>query len=401
MQTKTPVKWVEKTLGEACLSILDGDWIESKNQSTMGIRLIQTGNVGLGYFKNKGEKARYISEEIFKNLNCTEIYPDDCLVSRLPDPIGRACLIPNIQEQMITAVDCAILKFNKDIILPKFFVYYSQSNLYLNDVKNKATGATRQRISRTNLSEISIKLPPLDEQERIVGILDEVFKGLEQAKANLEANLKNAKELFETTLNKKITYDNNDGKIFKLSDVCSIESTLIDPQEKSYEDLLHIGGANIESGTGKLINLKTAKEESLISGKFCFNKNMILYSKIRPYLMKIARPDFNGLCSADIYPLLPNNKITKDYLFYLLLAKHFTDYAIEGSARAGMPKLNRPYLFNYEFRLPDVCVQKEASSILNELNEEISNLIQVYNKQLANLEELKQSVLQKAFSGNL
>ena len=81
-------------LSSLCSTFADGDWIESKDQSELGIRLIQTGNVGNGFFKDKEEKSRYISEETFDNLHCTEIYPGDILVSRLPDPIGRACIIP-------------------------------------------------------------------------------------------------------------------------------------------------------------------------------------------------------------------------------------------------------------------------------------------------------------------
>ena len=89
-----------KEIGEIVDLIKDGDWIESKDQSESGIRLIQTGNVGIGEFKDKDEKARYINEETFKRLNCTEIFPDDILVSRLPDPVGRACLVPYLNTKM-------------------------------------------------------------------------------------------------------------------------------------------------------------------------------------------------------------------------------------------------------------------------------------------------------------
>jgi len=91
--------WKIKKLGEVCDVFTDGNWIESKDQSLEGIRLIQTGNIGLGFFKNRNEKARYISEDTFKRLKCTEIFQGDCLISRLPDPVGRACIIPNTGEK--------------------------------------------------------------------------------------------------------------------------------------------------------------------------------------------------------------------------------------------------------------------------------------------------------------
>ncbi len=101
--------WEYKKLGEVCTLLTDGDWVESKDQSESGIRLIQTGNIGNGFYKDKTESSKYISEETFSKLNCTEIFEGDILISRLPDPIGRACIIPNNSTRMITAVDCLSL----------------------------------------------------------------------------------------------------------------------------------------------------------------------------------------------------------------------------------------------------------------------------------------------------
>jgi type I restriction enzyme S subunit len=166
--------------------------------------------------------------------------------------------------------------------------------------------------------------------------------------------------------------------------------------------LLHVGAGNIESKTGQLINLRTAKEEKLISGKFLFDSNMVLYSKIRPYLIKIVRPDFDGLCSADIYPLLPNEKIlNRDYLFYLLFSPEFTNFAVKGSARAGMPKVNREHLFAFKFFLPPLPEQKLIVKKLDALSTETKKLEAIYRQKLVDLGELKKSVLKKAFAGEL
>lgn len=129
---------------------------------------------------------------------------------------------------------------------------------------------------------------------------------------------------------------------------------------------------------------------------------MVLYSKIRPYLMKVARPDFNGLCSADMYPLAPlPGEADKDYLFHLLLSKHFTDYAIQGSARAGMPKVNREQLFEFRVYMPSISKQREIASKLDELHEETQRLESLYQRKLTALDELKKSLLSQAFSGAL
>lgn len=163
--------WEIKKLGEVCKLFTDGDWIESKDQSNKGIRLIQTGNIGCGEFNDKADHYRYISEETFIRLNCTEIYAGDILISRLPDPIGRSCIIPRMPHRMITAVDCTIVR-PKNIINPNFLVYYTNSRQYQDEINRYVTGAVRKRISRKNLFKIPIPIPPLPEQERIVAELD-------------------------------------------------------------------------------------------------------------------------------------------------------------------------------------------------------------------------------------
>ena len=151
--------------------LLDGDWIESKDQSADGVRLIQTGNIGIGYFIPKDGNARFISEETFCRLKCIEVVPGDCLISRLPDPAGRSCLIPDMGSRMITAVDCTIVRFNLKKIIPYLFISFSQTDQYFSEVQAQASGSTRLRISRDNLSNIEIPLTSLHEQQKIADCL--------------------------------------------------------------------------------------------------------------------------------------------------------------------------------------------------------------------------------------
>ena len=112
------MRWQTIKLKDLCEVFDDGNWIETKDQSNSGIRLIQTGNIKKGIFANRENKSRYISEKTFIELKCREIFPGDLLVSRLPDPVGRACIIPNLNNRLITSVDCTIIRVKKNI-LPK------------------------------------------------------------------------------------------------------------------------------------------------------------------------------------------------------------------------------------------------------------------------------------------
>ena len=174
-----------KSIGEVSAFISDGDWIESKDQSERGIRLLQVGNIGLSEFIPKDERAKYISEETYAKLNCTEIFPGDILISRLPEPVGRACIVPDGLGRCITAVDCTILRLNESECDKRYFINYTQSPTYFFKLKRFLTGTTRIRISRKNLESVEIPLPPLDVQRRIAETLDKVTELISLRKTQL------------------------------------------------------------------------------------------------------------------------------------------------------------------------------------------------------------------------
>ena len=281
------------------------------------------------------------------------------------------------------------------------FLYY-----YLHHVADYfprvAVGATVKSLRLRHFEQLPVRLSDPATQRRIVAILDEAFEGIATAKANAEKNLLNARALFAQELHTLFTKRGDNWSEWTLADVCDISAKLVDPREAEYLDLAHIGAGNIESKTGTVFDVKTARDEQLISGKFPFDESMVLYSKIRPYLMKVVRPDFNGVCSADIYPLAPKlGKISRDYLYHLLLTPAFTDYAITGSARAGMPKVNREHLFAYAFALPTLNEQQQTAELLDTLFAETERLAEIYERKLAALDELKKSLLHQAFTGAL
>ena len=176
----------KEKLSSLCETFIDGDWIESKDQSEDGIRLVQTGNVGYGYFKDKEEKSRYISEETFNRLHCTEIFAGDILVSRLPAPIGRACIIPAGIGRMITAVDCSIIRL-KDIILQEYFISYTMTSTYSAQINEVTTGTTRRRVSRANLGNVLVPCPSLEAQRQFVAISQQADKSKFELRKSIEA----------------------------------------------------------------------------------------------------------------------------------------------------------------------------------------------------------------------
>ncbi|MCA3147701.1 MAG: restriction endonuclease subunit S [Burkholderiales bacterium] len=388
--------WQVKTIGDVCEVMNGGTPKSGVPEYWNGIhRWITPAEMGKRLSPYVSDTARKITDQGLRDSSARMLPPNSVIISSRA-PIGH--LVINT-EPMGTNQGCKGL-IPGSSIETKFLYYYLSSIVDL--LNSLGTGATFKELAGSKLKEVIVPVPPLAEQRCIVAILDEAFESIAIAKANTEKNLQNARVLFESHLESIFT-ERGEGWVEKrLGDVCAIFSTLVDPRKEDFIDLIHVGAGNIQSQTGVFVDLKTAREEGLISGKFLFDESMVLYSKIRPYLMKAARPDFNGLCSADMYPLSPlHNQITRDYLFHLLLSKPFTDYAIRGSARAGMPKVNREHLFEFRAWLPRVKKQMEQTAILDALHDETQRLAYLYQKKLTALDDLKKSLLHQAFSGAL
>ncbi len=170
----------------------------------------------------------------------------------------------------------------------------------------------------------------------------------------------------------------------------SIPNGMVDPTDFKYCNLPHIGAANIEKSTGQLLAYNTAQDDALISGKYLFSENDVIYSKVRPYFAKAALPRFVGLCSADAYPLQPNmDVITPYFLLQSVLHPKFTKFTSSISKRTGMPKVNRDNLSFYKFCVPSL----EEQSRINTFLHLIDNRISVQNKIIEDLKILKKELM--------
>jgi type I restriction enzyme, S subunit len=175
-----PRGWAARALGDVCTSIEDGDWIESKDQGGEDFRLLQVSNIGIGEFVETGN-FRFITEETFRRLRCREVAPGDILISRMPDPVGRAWLVTNMPWRMITAVDVAIAKVDERLVSAFFVLHHLNSPQSIELAEKHASGATRLRISRKSLCALPVRVPPR--------VLQEDFAEFAQTNQTLRSNL--------------------------------------------------------------------------------------------------------------------------------------------------------------------------------------------------------------------
>ena len=165
---------------------LDGDWIESDVIEESGIRYLTTGNVGVGFYKEQG--SGYISEKTSSELHCLNVYPGDLMISRLNEPIGRACIIPDTESRYVVAVDNVILRPNANYN-KKFIMYGMNADGYAEHANMIARGATMSRISRSQLGQFWLAFPNIDEQQAIADFLDKECAQIDSIAADLEKQI--------------------------------------------------------------------------------------------------------------------------------------------------------------------------------------------------------------------
>jgi type I restriction enzyme, S subunit len=179
--------------------------------------------------------------------------------------------------------------------------------------------------------------------------------------------------------------------------IARVASNLVDPM--SYLDFPHIAPNHIQSNTGMLLPFTTIAEDGVTSPKHLFRAGQILYSKIRPYLAKATIPTFDGLCSADMYPI--ETSLNPSYLLYWLLSPEFTQYASRVQGRTVLPKINRNQLEQLPVPVPPI---QEQAGIVAAIEEHLSRL-EAASASIAragrNLKAFRSSILLAAMSGDL
>ncbi|MEE1620424.1 restriction endonuclease subunit S [Zafaria sp. Z1313] len=181
----------------------------------------------------------------------------------------------------------------------------------------------------------------------------------------------------------------------RLLDLVAIRSGQVDPKQPQYRDMPLIAPDHIEVGTGRLLAVRSAHEQGAISGKYVVDPGDVIYSKIRPYLMKAHRAQFPALCSADMYPLKPRDGVDGRYVVNVLLDRRFTNFAVGESMRSGIPKVNREALAGYELPVPAHSEQRAIGEVLSDAD----GLIMALEKLIAKKRDVKQGMTQELLTG--
>jgi type I restriction enzyme S subunit len=181
-------------------------------------------------------------------------------------------------------------------------------------------------------------------------------------------------------------------KKVRLGDVIVIDKKQVDFHQLASE-YIYIGLEDIEKDSGVILNKTLVQECNIKSSKFLFSKNHILYGKLRPYLNKVARPDFDGVCSTDIFPILVTSRGNKNYIYHIMHSPRFVEYANSRTSGANLPRINEKTILEYRIPLPPLDIQKKISQELDT----VSELLALRKQQLEELDQLIKSVFYEMF----
>ena len=344
---------------DLCSLFIDGDWIEAKDQSDSGYRLVQTGNVGVCEYLDKKEHSRFVSEETFKRLNCTEIHSGDILFSRLPDPIGRCCIIPKDFPKAITAVDCTITRL-KDNCLPEYLMIYTTTTMYSEQIKKCVTGTTRQRISRGNLAKITIPLPDKMKQVEFVNLVHQAdkskFNGFKSRFIEMFGGIQNGRKWPLKKLSEichlvngyafKSALYSNEG--FSVIRIANVQKGYIDnsdrayypvPFEKEFKDSILQKGDILISLTGNVGRVGVITDKHLPAA---------LNQRVQGLRLRKGIP------------------MSNDFLFCVLNLDEFESLCIENASGSAQLNLSTIWVRNFQIICPPFDKQREFTQFANQ-----------------------------------
>lgn len=237
------------------------------------------------------------------------------------------------------------------------------------------------------------RLTGIGEVENVEGYLDDVKK--EKQEWDKEKNIKKKKGEVKKIQDDETPFPIKDTwKWVRFGEIASIASNMVSPNE--YPDLPHIAPDSIEKGTGKLLRYRTISEDGVFSPKHYFYPGHILYSKIRPKLSKAVLIDFEGLCSADMYPI--KSHIDTEYLFYYMLSNPFLEQATKKDNRVKMPKINQEDLNDILVPIPPLKEQRLIVEKIEFFNTKLFELREYTRTSIEDSEKIMKVILNDVFN---
>lgn len=394
--------WEKKKLGEV-YDVRDGTH-DSPKYVKDGYALITSKNLkndSLNY-----DNVNYITEQDYININKrSKVDVGDVLFAMI-GTIGNPIVIKDEPAFAIKNVALFKVPENQDSF---FLKYYLDSSIVIDKMSKDAKGATQKFVGLGYLRDFEILLPPLPEQQRIVSILDQALAAVDKAKAKAEQNLKNAKELFESYLQRVFEKKGDGWDEMELLKVCTqiTDGSHFSPTSSNIGVYPYITVRDIDNDIIDFQNCKFVNEEdynSLVKNGCKPNKGDLLFSKDGT-VGKVSLVDYEKefVVLSSLAIIKPKqNVISSTLLKYILKNPKFLQEAIERKTGVAIRRIILKNLKQIKIAFP-VSLEEQQTIVqtLDILQTEMQKLESIYLQKINNLDELKKSILDKAFKGEL
>ncbi len=338
------------------------------------------------------------------------IRKDDVLFATVRPTLRRVAIVPTPLNNQVCSTGYMVLRSGNQV-LPKYLFYYVASDRFIDQMAILERGASYPAVSDADVRGAAIPLPPLEEQQAIVDILDEAFAGLEKARANAEANLESAEELFQSYLDEAM---NRSGPANPLRDYIEIshgyafKGPTFENSNDSSLPIIITPGNFTKTGQLSFTQRNTKRLIQEAEGGDYFNNGdmVVVMTDLSSKMPLLGRPAF-----IEASNILHNQRIgrvsfktdvlSQKFAFYFMQSTSYLS-KIRGSASGTMVRHTSPKkILDISLPLPDRAKQRDIVDKLDNLKAETGRLQEEYKRQLSDLDELKQSLLQKAFAGEL
>ncbi|WP_223209576.1 restriction endonuclease subunit S [Campylobacter coli] len=361
------------------------------------------------------QNIKFINENTYNVLKNYKIYDDNLYIS-IAGTIGKSGIIPKELNGAILTENAVKLEYIQNNISNKFMYFFTLSNIFKTQIQTSTKIVAQPKLAITRLKQIQIPLPPLKEQERIVGILDESFAKIDESIKILEQDLLNLDELMQSALQKafnplkdnaKENYKLPQGWEWKnLGEIANTSSGGTPSRNKKeyWENgnIKWLKSGELNDGYIDFIEENITEEAIKNSSAKIFQKGTLLIAMYGATAGKLGILNLDSTTNQAICAFLhkdKNIKFLEKFLFYFLF--FLRDKIIKDSFGGAQPNINQTYIKNLQIPLPPIKEQEQIASHLDELSSHVKNLKQNYQAQIKDLQELKKSLLDKAFKGNL
>jgi len=391
--------WELKKLGDVCQKTNNINWKNNTEKQFQYIDLSAVSRETLSITESS-EINSLTAPSRAKKI----IYEQDVIFATTRPTLNRMAIIPFEYNEDICSTGFTVLRAKLDIVEPKYIYYSLQIPSFMERMEKMQRGASYPAVSDKDVKDFEIPLPPLKEQKQIVTTLDKAFKQIDQAKANLEKNLNNAKELFQSKLNEVFSQRGEGWEEKRLEEITTKLGDGLHGTPKYREDgeYYFINGNNLDNG--KIIFKERTKRVSFEE----YNKykkdltERTVFVSINGTLGNIAFYNNEKVIlgkSACYFNL--REEINKYFIKYFLSSPSSIKYLHASSTGATIKNVSLKTMRGFKINMPSVESQNKIVKELDNLNELSNNLQTHYQEKLNNLEELKKSILQKAFKGEL